>query len=296
MASLLPAKPSTHHGRTISSNAHKSQRPPPLTRRPTHSSSTVRLSRPGPLSPTTKRKEKSDEEKFDMATGFLPFCAMCEKQIMTPHNSVLYCSSSCQRQDSKKPLSASSFSLSPAPTPPSSPVFSRFIVPPLEPTKLPPSTAPSTATAPATIPDTHDLTSDLHPSEWNPSTDRHGGIYQQNAQLENLGYFAPTHDRAYSIPDGRHHRNSSLASLNAPVPSLSSSPSASPAPSPSPSPTLTHATATTAAQPTKPHKHDPSSKHHRPLPPLHKPSLSVGGSAKKSLELVMPQAAVRVVT
>jgi hypothetical protein len=221
---------------------------------------------------------------------------MCEKQIMTPHTSVLYCSQSCQRQDSRKPLSDPSISLSPAPTPPSSPVFSRSIVPPLEPTKLPPSTTASPATVSATdaTPDhTHDVTSDFDLPEWKPSVTRHSGFLDDNPPIEGFGFFPPTHRRTYySIPDNRHNRNSSIASLNAAVPSLSSSPSASPSPSPSPSPTLTHATATTAVHAMmQTQKDHPPPKHYRPLPPLHKPSLSAGGSAKRGVELVMPQAA-----
>jgi hypothetical protein len=67
---------------TTTSNHHKnhtqkSQRPAPLTRRTTPTSgSTARLSKLSSgtgLLPSSKRKEKPDEEKLDMATGFLPF-------------------------------------------------------------------------------------------------------------------------------------------------------------------------------------------------------------------------------
>ncbi|KAJ5123524.1 hypothetical protein N7448_009621 [Penicillium atrosanguineum] len=37
-------------------------------------------------------RNRDDDADFDMAASFLNFCAMCEKQITVPSNTVLYCS------------------------------------------------------------------------------------------------------------------------------------------------------------------------------------------------------------
>ncbi|KAL9097563.1 MAG: hypothetical protein Q9165_000459 [Trypethelium subeluteriae] len=79
----------------------------------------VRGSRPGPLiqrtsynnkyhhkviqgsnkNPTTAPKKGDDDDSDVMAASFLQFCPVCEKQIITPSNSVLYCSESCRKKD-----------------------------------------------------------------------------------------------------------------------------------------------------------------------------------------------------
>ncbi|MCJ1383015.1 hypothetical protein MMC17_006128 [Xylographa soralifera] len=52
--------------------------------------------------------EKEDEDD-DMAASFLQYCAMCEKQIIVPNNSILYCSESCRRKDGNKTSTADSY-------------------------------------------------------------------------------------------------------------------------------------------------------------------------------------------
>ncbi|KAJ5721086.1 uncharacterized protein N7483_009020 [Penicillium malachiteum] len=107
------------------------------------------------------------DDEFDMAASFLNFCAMCEKQITVPNNSLLYCSESCRRKDSCKPLSASlpsmsnmsSFSTSNSP-PTSPPLSPRTIVAPLTPTRPVPAIRIPT--------DIHCAKSDLDPTEWKP--------------------------------------------------------------------------------------------------------------------------------
>jgi hypothetical protein len=46
-----------------------------------------------------------------MSAGFPQFCTMCEKQIMTPNVSVLYCSQHCRLKDTNKPLADAEGSL-----------------------------------------------------------------------------------------------------------------------------------------------------------------------------------------
>ncbi|KAI5362175.1 putative Zinc binding protein Ecl1/2/3 [Septoria linicola] len=45
---------------------------------------------------------KDDEEESGMAS-FLQFCMTCERQIVTPNSSILYCSEACRRRDSRPP-------------------------------------------------------------------------------------------------------------------------------------------------------------------------------------------------
>ncbi|KAF1987894.1 hypothetical protein K402DRAFT_329483 [Aulographum hederae CBS 113979] len=127
----------THH-RSLSSQSKKSThgRPPKpalLTKRgysSTNLSSSKRNSR---------AREEPEPEDESMAASFLQYCAFCEKQIITPNNSVLYCSEACKRKDNTKVLSFSSYSPeSPPMTPFANFTFDdiphRDIVPQLSPT------------------------------------------------------------------------------------------------------------------------------------------------------------------
>ncbi|ETI19321.1 hypothetical protein G647_09153 [Cladophialophora carrionii CBS 160.54] len=105
---------------------------------------------------------------------------MCEKQIMTPCNSILYCSEACRRKDAAKPLSASTLSLdstSPSAALDSSP----------RPTLLHHSSArPEDQAAPSSsssrIPvDIHDHKSDLDPTEWKPKLPHRGASTSSEA-------------------------------------------------------------------------------------------------------------------
>ncbi|KAL2357872.1 hypothetical protein BJ546DRAFT_834493 [Cryomyces antarcticus] len=80
-------------------HARPSKTLPPLARgRSTHS-----IPKAGPgWRKGVGRKEEDDQV---MAATFLQFCATCEKQIVFPNNSVLYCSESCRRKDSGKTMS-----------------------------------------------------------------------------------------------------------------------------------------------------------------------------------------------
>ncbi|MCJ1307388.1 hypothetical protein MMC25_001034 [Agyrium rufum] len=137
-----------------------------------------------------------DEPDEDMATGFLQFCAMCEKQIAVPNNSILYCSESCRRKDSQTftPMTALSSSLSSTSSTSLSPTNSAFsmsyscaspststssiscstsypLVPPRQPTTLASSlfSHPRTAySGPSKPPLNHGFKPALDPTEWKP--------------------------------------------------------------------------------------------------------------------------------
>jgi hypothetical protein len=52
-----------------------------------------------------------------MAVSFLNYCTVCEKQIVIPSNSVLYCSESCKKKDTEKSLTYTYDHYSPPTTP-----------------------------------------------------------------------------------------------------------------------------------------------------------------------------------
>ncbi|KAK3171052.1 hypothetical protein OEA41_003136 [Lepraria neglecta] len=127
----------------------------------------------------TKRAKEEDEEIFeddndDMGSSFLQFCAMCEKQIVVPNSSILYCSESCRHRDSIMPPTHPYLTLalnSPNKMMPSTlsfdidgPFGSRI-----------PTYVPRAQRTPRSLyddripPMTHDGTSDLDPTEWKPA-------------------------------------------------------------------------------------------------------------------------------
>ncbi|KIX98365.1 uncharacterized protein Z520_05666 [Fonsecaea multimorphosa CBS 102226] len=143
---------------------------------------------------------RRDKEK-EMAASFLQFCAMCEKQIMTPCNSILYCSEACRRKDAAKPLSASNLSAVESSTTP--------------PPSLPSSPRPTITTrvsssgaspeyqdhkpAGIRIPfDLHDHRSDLDPTEWKPKIPHSRGASTNSEAFRYLSRFHQTHNIAYN--------------------------------------------------------------------------------------------------
>lgn len=95
----------THHHHASRSSNH-SKRPLPAHARP---------SKPGPLSKRSNshgaskggqkvahHRDEEPEDDESMAASFLNFCTTCEKQIIVPSNSVLYCSESCRKRDNEK--------------------------------------------------------------------------------------------------------------------------------------------------------------------------------------------------
>ncbi|KAK8191343.1 life-span regulatory factor-domain-containing protein [Phyllosticta capitalensis] len=111
------------------------KRPTPLHSRSKSAVFTKRSIKPNPRA--SPKKEDDDDDL--MAASFLNFCTVCEKQIIVPNNSILYCSESCRKKDNTKELS---FEPSPPPTPYGSFFFddtspTRDILPPRSPTAAP---------------------------------------------------------------------------------------------------------------------------------------------------------------
>ncbi|KAJ5894503.1 hypothetical protein N7495_006194 [Penicillium taxi] len=146
-------------------------------------------------------------------TDFL-ISAMCERQITVPNNSILYCSESCRRKDSCKPLSASLPSISKmstiSTTPPTSPPLSpRTIVAPMTPTRGLGHSVPSIR-----IPGyTHHAKTDLDPTEWKPVI-RPGLMTSSSvATSDAWNYLSKFHGGAESLL----HRPTSVRSNSLPV-------------------------------------------------------------------------------
>ncbi|PYH94119.1 hypothetical protein BO71DRAFT_419592 [Aspergillus ellipticus CBS 707.79] len=231
---------------------------------------------------TTKHFELEDDRQPEMAASFLNFCAMCERQITVPDNSLLYCSESCRRKDSHKPLSASfsSNSSMSSTTPPASPPMSpRMIVAPRTPTKSPSRYFISTR-----IPgEWSDAKTDQDPSEWKPVIPMGSGV-SPLASSEAWNYLSQFHGEETVVPTRRpkfDHRSSSLSTLLSaagPVPSLMHTPS-------------------TVASSFSSNESDCMSYPHeayRPLPPRHNPYFPGCSTATKGVDLVVPH--VRVPT
>ncbi|OOQ82575.1 hypothetical protein PEBR_40240 [Penicillium brasilianum] len=238
-------------------------------------------------------------DDFDMAASFLNFCAMCERQITVPNNSILYCSESCRRKDSAKPLSASlpststlsarmtantySSSYTTTASPPTSPSLSpRTIVAPMTPTRISSST-PNPIPAIVRIPHTvHAAKSDLDPTEWKPvlgpRTDSTGTTSSSTSSLaisDAWGYLSQFHGGSSTLPTRRSHRSTaSLSTLDvAATPSLTHAPSVA-------------SSVSSAASDEHEHEHM-----HRPLPPRHNPFFSLSHAAEKGMALVVPHVA-----
>ncbi|KAL4735065.1 life-span regulatory factor-domain-containing protein [Aspergillus similis] len=204
---------------------------------------------------------------------FLNYCGMCEKQITVPDDRLLYCSESCRRKDTKKPLSASFSSPSSLPTykpyPPR--VGTPHIVKPLTPTK-----SPIMASQPIRIPtDMHEAKTDIDPTEWKPvipTDDRASSIMASDAWK----YLSKFHGDESVLPMRRAKgRNTSSTSLST-LPSLSNTPS-------------TPSSMSSIASDYMSHMYESA---HRPLPPRHKPCFSGSGSVTKGVELVVPHISV----
>ncbi|PWY92901.1 hypothetical protein BO70DRAFT_392274 [Aspergillus heteromorphus CBS 117.55] len=227
---------------------------------------------------TTKHFEVEDDRQPEMSASFLNFCAMCEKQITVPDNSLLYCSEGCRRKDSHKPLSASfssTSSMSSTTTPPTSPPMSpRIIVAPRTPTK-----APSRYSVSARITgEWNDAKTDQDPSEWKPVIPMGSGV-SPLASSEAWNYLSQFHSDESVVPMRRprlDHRSSSLTTL------LSA---------PGPIPSLMH-TPSTAASSFSSNGSDCMSYMHdaayRPLPPRHNPYFPSCSTATKGVDLVVP--------
>ncbi|KAG8624542.1 hypothetical protein KVT40_007609 [Elsinoe batatas] len=70
-------------------------------------------------SKSIKRDSKADIEEDDWRemAGLPNYCTTCEKQIITPNASLLYCSEACRKKDGSRPLSACLDAGFPSPSP-----------------------------------------------------------------------------------------------------------------------------------------------------------------------------------
>ncbi|KAJ5179893.1 hypothetical protein N7492_003103 [Penicillium capsulatum] len=226
------------------------------------------------------RAPVKDDDVFDMAASFLNFCAMCERQITVPNTSLLYCSESCRRRDSCKPLSASlpsmsSMSSSMSTTPPTSPPPSpRTIVAPMTPTRVPTNPIPIIR-----IPnDMHDAKTDLDPTEWKPvilpgRTTSSTSLASSDA----WNYLSQFHGGDETLRTRRSHRSTtSLPSLVGGTSHMTNTPS-----------TVASSVSSTASDYMGSLSETIAA---RPLPPRHNPSFS-SSAAAKGVELVVPHVA-----
>ncbi|KAL3471682.1 life-span regulatory factor-domain-containing protein [Aspergillus californicus] len=262
----------SYHRRSLSgSNSSKPKSGRPILSRKGASYSSISKLGSGQVRVSTGDEE---EPMPEMAASFLNYCAMCERQITVPDNRLLYCSESCRRKDSHKPLSASlpTYNTMSAPVTPISPpsMSPPTIVAPLTPTR-----APIQASRPIRIPTKmHDSKTDLDPTEWKPVISieaRSANVMASDAWK----YLSQFHGDESVLPMRRaradHHSSTSLSTL----PSLSHTPS------------VASSVSSIASDYMGSHESV-----HRPLPPRHKPCNSGSGSITKGVELVVPHVAV----
>ncbi|KAJ6004316.1 hypothetical protein N7499_000384 [Penicillium canescens] len=271
------------HRRSPSSpHASKPRSRPVLHRRGT-SGANVSITKLGSGRGTSK---PTDDE--DMAS-FLNFCAMCERQITVPNNTLLYCSESCRRKDSCKPLSASlpSMSMSTSSkmttTPPTSPPLSpRTIVPQMTPTRIPSIRIPTTS---------HTAKSDLDPTEWKPVLLRSSSSLASSEAWSYLSQFHGESASASATGTGIANRpanNRSAASLPALVGGAPIVDGHSHVPSLTDTPSTVSSSYSSTASDSLGSMYMYESQ--RPLPPRHNPYFA-GTSVSKGVELVVPRIA-----
>ncbi|KAJ5545172.1 hypothetical protein N7461_007476 [Penicillium sp. DV-2018c] len=266
------------HRRSPSSpHASKSKTTRPAVHRRGTSHASTQISKLGSGQRAFGKPTSSDDTEFDMAS-FLNFCAMCENQITVPNNTLLYCSESCRRKDSRKPLSASLPSMSTmSSTPPTSPPLSpRTIVAPMIPTRI-----SSTYSGPPSIqipPHAHSAKSDLDPTEWKPVLSRASSL----ASSEAWTYLSQFHRGAGDpmlVRPAAHRSSSSLPALASGASHNSNSNSNLPALVTAPS-TVASSYSSTASDYLAMYESS------RPLPPRHNSYFAT--SATKGVELVVP--------
>ncbi|MCJ1370893.1 hypothetical protein MMC20_002107 [Loxospora ochrophaea] len=209
---------------------------------------------------------EKDDDDDDMAMSFLQYCAFCEKQIVVPNNSILYCSESCRRKDGSKALSENLLAnlytgqLSPEPS------FDDLLgVKPRE-LLLRRPTVGRAATTARIPPVFHDGKSDLDPTEWKPK--------------EELS----TESEAFQYLSQFHRSTSNLTSSCRPILETCSS---TPAMIPGSAPSLSHTPATSTSASINSLASTPYEFVTRPLPPRHDSTYSASAAAK-GVELVVP--------
>ncbi|KAJ4354863.1 hypothetical protein N0V95_003473 [Ascochyta clinopodiicola] len=97
MATHHVRHPSHHSKKALSTHAKTSKSAPLSKRSGSHG-------RKSSSNAVQHREVTEDEDEDPMAVSFLNYCTVCEKQIIVPSNSVLYCSESCKKKDAEKSL------------------------------------------------------------------------------------------------------------------------------------------------------------------------------------------------
>jgi hypothetical protein len=245
----------THHVRHLSHPSKKSQsahaRPArPLSKR-LHSQGKA-----APKPPSSKEADLCaadkhhdvDDDEDSMAVSFLNYCTVCEKQIVVPSNTVLYCSESCKKKDAEKSIHYYYDHYSPPTTPFANLSFDDFTFRDIVPQRSP--TQPDSKRSSCAFSDvSSDETSDYH---------------SDASKYLRKFYSTPTSSDAVRQHRPRYSRASTSQYSSSAAPSLSHTPASSVSYS------LPYTPATT-----------------RPLPPRTKSSRH-GSYGGKSIDLVTP--------
>lgn len=251
MATHHVRHPSHHSKKSLPAHARPSR---PVSKR-THSIGSKGASKAVHYKDVETDDDDNDDED-SMAVSFLNYCTVCEKQIIVPNNSVLYCSESCKKKDTESSLTYAYDHYSPPTTPFANFTFDDFtfrdIVPQRSPTQ-PDSKRSSCAFS--------DVSSD---NDMTSSEDR----YRDSEASKYLRKFqSPTYSTETVRPRPRYNRASTSQFSFSAAPSLSHTPASSVSYS---LPYTPYTPATT-----------------RPLPPRTKPSHCSSYGAK-SIDLVTP--------
>ncbi|KAI9737045.1 MAG: hypothetical protein M1834_000635 [Cirrosporium novae-zelandiae] len=259
---------------TLSNPANRNTTPPPNVRktilrpaRPTllsrRTQSTLKLSKNSKRAEKKHPEEKdnSEEEEELMDSSFLQYCATCEKQIVVPNSSMLYCSESCRKKDSAKPITY----------PMASPTSTYSPFDPDTTCTTPPRNVvtPRSPTTPVTRipPQLHDFKQDLDPTEWKPKVVGRTGNSEALQYLSKYHHSTSSLNNAGGVAPQRHlFARSSTTSMAGLV-----------------TPPLTTASTASSSLSTSP----PYSFAMRPLAPRHNP---FSYYAAKSIDLVTPHA------
>ncbi|OCK81090.1 hypothetical protein K432DRAFT_416285 [Lepidopterella palustris CBS 459.81] len=226
----------------------------------------ARPSKPAPLSKRTdshggskggnkavQRKEEDHEDEEGMAVSFLQYCTTCEKQIIVPNNSVLYCSESCRKKDNEKTLSYA-LEHSPPPTP-----FSNFSFDDMPIRDIVQPRSPTTTRSQRSSCAFSEVSSDDNAVSGDEKLRKGSEASKYLRQFQSATAMAETSARP-TRP--RYHRSSTSQVIMSVAPSLSHTPASS----------------VSISMP-----YTPST---RPLPPRNNPHSSSYGS--RSIDLVMP--------
>ncbi|KAF2205290.1 hypothetical protein GQ43DRAFT_362749 [Delitschia confertaspora ATCC 74209] len=246
MATHQVSRPSAHSKRPLPAQARPSKSAALSKRANSHAPSKAGAK-------AAQRKEEEFEDDESMATSFLQYCTTCEKQIIVPKNSVLYCSESCRKKDNEKALPYA-IERSPPLTPFSSSNFDdshfRDIVPRRSPT-APPSKRSSMVLSEMSSEDT------TASGDENPIRDSEASRYLR--QFHSTTVATDLSVRHHRPP---YNRSSTSQATSSAAPSLSHTPASS----------------VSYSMPFTPST--------RPLPPRTNPHISSYGS--RSIDLVTP--------